>query len=93
MIDSFPGGVRIRLLIQPKASKNEVLGPHNGEIRIRLTSPPVDGKANESLIGFLSDLFRVPKRDITIVRGATSRHKMVEIAGVDENQVEAILVP
>ncbi|MFS4458532.1 DUF167 domain-containing protein [Bdellovibrio sp. HCB2-146] len=91
MIESIQGGVRLHLFIQPKASKNEVIGPHNGEIKIKLTSPPVDGKANEGLIEFLSDIFDIPKRDITLVKGETNRHKVVEILGADLQKAHTLM--
>lgn len=91
MIESIQGGVRLHLFIQPKASKNEVIGPHNGEIKIKLTSPPVDGKANEGLIAFLSDIFDIPKRDITLVKGETNRHKVVEILGADLEKAHTLM--
>lgn len=81
MIEEIQGGVRLHLFIQPKASKNEVVGPHNGEIKIKITSPPVDGEANSGLIEYLSKLFKVPKRDITLTKGDTNRHKVVELLG------------
>lgn len=91
MIEEIKGGVRLHLFIQPKASKNVVVGAHNGEIKIKITSPPVDGEANAGLIEFLSKLFKIPKRDITLVKGETNRHKVVELAGVSMTQAREIL--
>lgn len=84
MIEATKGGVRLHLFIQPKSSKNEVVGPHNGELKVKLTAPPIDGRANECLIEFMSDLFDIPKRDIHLVRGDTGRHKVIELAGLSE---------
>lgn len=92
MIESIKGGVRLHLFIQPKASRNEVVGPHNGEIKIKLSAPPVDGKANEELIEFLSKIFSVPKRQITLLKGETNRHKTVEIANVSPDEAEKLLL-
>lgn len=91
MIESIKGGVRLHLFIQPKASKNEIVGEHNGELKIKLTSPPVDGKANEGLIEFLSEIFKKPKRDITLVRGETNRHKTVDISDIGLEEAKKIL--
>ncbi|HEY1080466.1 MAG TPA: DUF167 family protein [Bdellovibrio sp.] len=91
MIESIKGGVRLHLFIQPKSSKNEVVGIHNGEIKIKITAPPIDGRANEDLIEYLSDLFDVPKRDIILAKGETGRHKTVDIAGVDESAARLLL--
>ena len=85
MIETVKGGVRLHLFIQPKSSKNEVVGSHNGLLKIKITAPPVDGKANECLVEFLSDILDIPKRDISIVRGETGRNKTVELTGVTEN--------
>ncbi|MFV8256518.1 DUF167 domain-containing protein [Bdellovibrio bacteriovorus] len=94
MIEATKGGARLHLFIQPKSSKNEVVGPHNGEIKIKLTAPPVDGKANECLIEFLSDLFDIPKRDVHLIKGETGRHKVVELTGLDAEKIrEALRLP
>lgn len=94
MIEATKGGVRLHLFIQPKSSRNEVVGPHNGEIKIKLTAPPVDGKANECLIEFLSDLFDIPKRDVHLIKGETGRHKVVKLTGLDAEKIrEALRLP
>lgn len=84
MIESIKGGTRVHLFIQPKSSKNEVVGPHNGEIKIKITAPPIDGRANEGLIEFLSDYFDIPKRNVLLVKGETGRHKTVDLIGIEE---------
>ena len=91
MIEEIQGGVRLHLFIQPKASKNEVVGPHNGEIKIKITSPPVDGEANSGLIEYLSKLFKIPKRDITLAKGETNRHKVVDLSGITLEQARQLL--
>lgn len=91
MIESITGGVRVHLFIQPKSSKNEVVGPHNGEIKIKITAPPIDGRANEGLIEFLSDYFDIPKRNVLLVKGDTGRHKTVDLLGISESQARQLL--
>ncbi|MBV2169750.1 MAG: YggU family protein [Bdellovibrio sp.] len=91
MIESIKGGVRLHLFIQPKSSKNEVVGPHNGELKIKITAPPIDGRANEGLIEFLSDHFDIPKRSVVLVKGDTGRHKTVDLLGVDEEHAKELL--
>ncbi len=88
MIEVTKGGVRLHLFIQPKSSKNEVVGLHNGLLKIKITAPPIDGKANEGLIEFLSDYFDIPKRDIVLIRGETGRTKTVELLGLSEQLVK-----
>lgn len=79
--------MRIRIRLQPRAARNELAGwrddPEGGEpIRIvRVTAPPVDGKANAALIRLLAKEYGVPKSRIRIVQGETSRDKVVELPG------------
>lgn len=81
-------GIKLALFVQPKASKNEIIGPHNGALKIKITAPPVDGKANAALIEFLSDVLDVPKRQIEILKGETGRNKSVEISGLSLEEVQ-----
>ena len=74
-------GIVLTLHIQPRASKNEVCGIQDNALKIRLTSPPVDGAANKLCREFLADLFSVPKSSVEIVSGETSRHKRVRVSG------------
>ena len=73
------GAVVLALHVQPGAKRTEAAGEHGGALRIRLAAPPVDGKANAELVRFLADAFDVPQRQVTIVRGETSRQKSVRI--------------
>jgi uncharacterized protein (TIGR00251 family) len=72
--------MRIEVKVIPNAKKNSLEKTAAG-YKARLTAPPVDGKANEALIELLSSEFGVPKRDIEITKGNTSRNKIVEIRG------------
>ena len=63
----------------PRASRSEIVGEHNGALRVRIAAPPVDGAANEELIRTLSRAFKVPKRDIEILSGHASKLKQVRI--------------
>lgn len=67
------------VLLQPKASRNALIGIHGNAVKICITSPPVDGKANKQLIQFLSKLFHVKKSDITLVSGEHSRQKRISV--------------
>lgn len=82
-----PGGVTLRLHIQPGAKKTEVVGLHGGALKIRLAAPPVDGKANACLIGFLAERLGVAKASVSLISGESSRAKRVRIAGVDPSSV------
>ncbi|MET0355989.1 MAG: DUF167 family protein [Cellvibrio sp.] len=65
--------------IQPKAASDEIVGVHGDRLKIRITAPPVDGKANQHIINWFSKLFKVPKGDITIEQGELGRQKTVRI--------------
>ena len=67
------------LLIQPKASRDQIIGLHGEELKVAITAPPVDGQANSHLVKFLAKQFKVAKGQITIVRGELGRHKTVAI--------------
>lgn len=75
------GGIILSLHIQPRASRNEVCGIQDNALKIRLTSPPVDGAANKLCREFLAELFEVPRSAVTILSGETSRHKRVRVGG------------
>jgi len=84
-------GILLNLHIQPRASKNEVCGLQDNALKIRLTSPPVDGAANKLCREFLADLFAVPKSAVEIVSGETSRHKRVRICSADPGRLQQII--
>jgi uncharacterized protein (TIGR00251 family) len=73
--------VRISVRVIPRSSKNSLVW-EQGVVRAHLTAPPVDGAANEALIALLAEQLALPKRAISIVRGATRRQKTVEVAGL-----------
>lgn len=75
--------ITIDVLVQPRASRNEVLGADEaGRIKVRVTAPPIEGAANKSLIELLARHFSVPERNITIVSGSRGRRKKVRVAGL-----------
>jgi uncharacterized protein len=65
--------------LQPRASKTEVIGEHNGAVKIRISAPPVDGAANTELVAFLAKQFGVSKSPVRIESGSNNRHKCVRI--------------
>jgi uncharacterized protein (TIGR00251 family) len=86
-------GCTLAVRVHPGARKNAVTGVHADAVKIALTTPPVDGKANEALIAFLAEALRLPKARIAIVAGATSRAKTLRIAGKSAAEVAAALFP
>jgi hypothetical protein len=77
-----PGGVRINVQVQPRASRTEVVGFHGEAIKVRVAAPPVDGAANEAIIRFFADRLDVGRHQVRVVRGASGRRKVVEIDGI-----------
>ena len=71
--------VVLALHVQPGAKRSEFAGKHGDALKVKLGAPAVDGKANAELIRFLADAFGVPQRNIVIVRGETSRAKVVRV--------------
>jgi uncharacterized protein len=90
-IRDTPEGARFALRVQPRASRNAIVGVMGDAIKLAITAPPVDGKANQAVIEYLSDLFRVPKSSIVIVSGETGRNKLIAIRGVSAEQVRKVL--
>lgn len=80
-------GVTFTIHVQPKASRNEICGLIGNELKIRLTSPPIDGAANKLCREYLAKLLRVAKSNIRIIAGEKSRHKTVSINGVTAETV------
>lgn len=85
------GATRIGVYVQPRASKSAVVGMHDGNIKIRLAAPPVDGAANAALVEFIADRLDVAKSRVRIVNGQTGRRKVVEIDGMTAEQVSQAL--
>lgn len=83
---------RIVVYCQPGAKQTQCVGLHDGKPKIQLKAPPVDGAANKALIGFLSDVFGVPKSAIRIELGASGRTKRVDVAGVDDAELSRRLL-
>lgn len=72
----------LRVRVIPRAARTEIQGEHGDELKIRLNAPPVDGKANQSLIKFLSKKLHVSKGSIALLSGDSSRSKRLEISGL-----------
>lgn len=84
-------GVLLRVKVQPKASRNAVLGEQGGRIRIALTAPPVEGAANDSLVKFLAGVLDVRRQQIEIKGGEHARDKSLLVQNVSVEQVNSAL--
>ena len=70
----------LNIRVQPRASQDEIVGPHGTDsLKVRITAPPVDGKANAHLIKFLAKAFGVPKNQVELIKGSTGRDKRLAI--------------
>jgi uncharacterized protein (TIGR00251 family) len=72
----------LKVYLQPKSSKNEIVGPYRDGIKVRITAPPIEGKANEALIRFLAKALQIPPSCIEIIKGLHSREKTLRISGL-----------
>lgn len=86
-------GCTLAVRVHPGARKNDVAGIHAGAVKISLTTPPVDGRANEALIAFIADLLWVQRARIAILSGATGRMKVLRITAKSAAEVQAALFP
>lgn len=86
-ITQVEGGIRLDVRVQPRSSRNQVVGEQNGCLKIKLTAPPVEGEANAALVNFLADQLGVARRDIVLVKGEASRTKIVEIRGLEREEL------
>jgi len=85
-------GVVIRIHLQPRASKTEICGIQGDELKVRVTSPPVDDAANRLCADFFAKNFKRPKSAVTIISGHKSRHKRVQISGATLEDISDLLV-
>jgi len=85
------GGIILEVLVQPRASRDEIIGPHDRFLKVRLTAPPVEGAANKTLLRLLSKRIKIPVRNLTIKKGHKSRQKTIVIEGGDFEKIRSRL--
>jgi len=78
----------LKVYLQPRASRNEIAGPYQDGIKVKVTAPPVEGKANEALIRFLAKELGIPLSRIEILKGHRSRKKVLKISGPGVNALD-----
>jgi uncharacterized protein len=83
-----PGGVTFAIKVHPRAKKNAITGELGDALKVSLTAPPVEGKANEACIDFFGKLLEVPRSSITIAAGHTSRNKVIRVIGLSVTEIE-----
>ena len=78
-VERCADGLVLRLYIQPKASRDAIVGVHGDELKVAITAPPIDGQANAHLVKYLAKQFKVAKSQVIIEKGELGRHKQVKI--------------
>jgi len=78
---------KISLRVYPNATRNEVIGFADGVLRVKISAPPVKGKANRELLAFLSQLLGISQGALTITKGHTSRNKTVAVDGLSQEEL------
>src|SRR5262245_32696254 len=86
------GGIVIAVRVQPGAKRSKIVGLHGSALKIAVAAPPVDGKANAALIEFLCDNFKLRKSQIEIIRGQTSRDKVVLIRDIEDSSLGKLII-
>jgi hypothetical protein len=86
-IRDTPSGATFTIKVHPRAKKNEITGEVGDALKVALTSPPIDGRANEACIEFLAKLLNVPRSSVTIAAGDTSRNKVIRVRGFSAAEI------
>jgi uncharacterized protein len=81
-------GATFAVKVRPRARKNAITGAVGDALKLAVTAPPVEGRANEAVVEFFADFFEIPRASVTIASGETGRRKVVRIAGVSKQAVE-----
>ncbi len=90
-IRDTPSGATFQVKVRPRAKKNAITGAVGDALKLALTAPPVEGRANEACIGFLAEALNVPRSSVTITAGKSSRNKAILVSGLSAMEVEARL--
>lgn len=91
--EPWKGGCALTVKVTPRASKDAVLGAEEGWLRLALTAPPVDGKANEAARRFLAEALGVPRAAVKLLSGQSARLKRFAVAGLPPDVAQARLLP
>jgi len=88
-IDENAQGVSFAVKVHPRAKKNAITGELGDALKVSLTAPPVEGRANQACIEFFAKLLNVPRSSVTIASGQTSRNKVIRVAGISAAELRA----
>lgn len=92
MTPPSPKHAKIQVHVQPNAKKNEIIQQQDGSLKIKITAPPQEGKANRELIAFLAQKLKIKKNDILLAHGETSKSKLIEVKGLDKSEIIKLLL-
>jgi uncharacterized protein len=87
-----PAGATFQVKVQPRAKKNAITGQVGDALKLAITAPPIDGRANEACIVFFAGLLNVPRSSVTIAAGLSSRNKVIRVVGLSAAEVEKRLL-
>jgi len=90
-IRDTPSGATFQVKVHPRAKKNAIIGEVGDALKLALTAPPLEGRANQACIEFLAEVLNVPHSSVTIATGGSSRNKVIRVRGLAAAQVEARL--
>ncbi|MFZ0773205.1 MAG: DUF167 domain-containing protein [Candidatus Sulfotelmatobacter sp.] len=86
-IQEGSGGVTFAIKVHPRAKKNAITGELGDALKVSLTAPPIDGRANEACVEFFAKLLKLPRSSVTIASGQSSRAKVIRVAGLSTDEV------
>lgn len=90
-LKSVAGGAQLAVKLTPRSSRDEIGEPLGNELRVKVTAPPVDAAANEALVRLLAGSLGCPRGAVRLIRGHTSRHKIIQVTGLTAEAVSARL--
>ena len=90
-VDERNGGVSFAVKVHPRAKKNAITGEFGDALKLSLTTPPIEGRANQACVEFFAELLKVQRSSVTIASGLSSRNKVICVAGVSREYVIEVL--
>jgi uncharacterized protein (TIGR00251 family) len=90
-ITASPSGIRFKIKVHPRGKENAITGVFGDALKVSITAPPADGKANKAIIEFLADFFAIPRSSVTIASGESGRIKVIRVSGISAAQVRDAL--
>ena len=91
IVRDTPSGATFQVKVQPRAKKNAITGEVGDALKVSITAPPIEGRANEACIALFAELLKVPRSSVTIAAGLSSRNKVIRLAGLTAERVQSVL--